>query len=399
MSQENLNIRSRSWRRWPSPAPRMLRRSIRLQNRPIALARCSSLFLALAVTASALAQEVYVSATFNPEAGGNIEISSNQLLGSRFTVTTATDICAIGGNLRRKTGVTPDPVMFGAIVRLSNGVPQGSPIDEAEVVASITFTLSNQDNEDVRIPLTAPVPLAPGNYAVIFGSGFLDFPPGGEGVMPNISQTDTDDGMGSYIFWNSGANGGAGAWFDAASGFNDDGFRFVVVGPQCNEPPVISCPEALVVLWSPNHELVDVESAVVVSDPDDDPVTVDIRVFSDETEIPDTGDGTGRHAPDFKRVLASGDPGWFVRSERRGRGDGRFYIFVITASDGIATTTAVCAVAVCPHDQNDPASLDDVLAQAATAVGVVQDAVDNGDPLPPEGLTEHGLSGELGPHQ
>lgn len=398
MSQGKLSIRSGSWRGWPSRAPRMVRRSIRVQNRTIALARCSSLCLAFAVTASALAQEFYVSASFNPAAGGNIEISTDQLLGSRFTVTTPTDICAIGGNLRRKTGETPDPVMFGAIVRLSDGVPQGSPIDPAEVVASITFTLSNQDNEDVRIPLTAPVQLAAGNYAVIFGSGSLGSPPGGEGVMPNTSQTDSDDGMGSYIFWNPGANGGAGAWFDAASGFNDVGFRFVVVGPQCNEPPVIVCPVDPVVLWSPNHELVDVESAFVVSDPDDDPFTVDIRVFSDETEIPDTGDGTGRHAPDFKTVLASGDLGWFVRSERRGREDGRFYIFVITASDGIATTTAVCVAAVCPHDQNDPAALEDVLAQAVTAVGVIQGAMDNGG-LPPAGLAEHGLDGELGPHQ
>ncbi len=170
------------------------------------------------------------------------------------------------------------------------------------------------------------------------------------------------------------------------------------IGDACqNQPPVIACGDP-VVLWSPNHELVDVRSAFSVEDPDGDDVTLSIRVISDESEVPETGDGTGRHAPDFKDVLASGDEGLFVRSERRGPEDGRYYILVITADDSIAATTAVCIAAVCPHDQNQE-SLAYVLAQAEAAALDVQDAVDAGDPLPPEPLYEHGLSDELGPHQ
>ncbi len=87
-----------------------------------------------------------------------------------------------------------------------------------------------------------------------------------------------------------------------------------------------------------------------------------------------------------------------VRSERRGPEDGRVYIVVITASDGIAETTAVCIAAVVPHDQDD-GSLADVLAQAALAAADVQSAINEFAALPPPGLVEHGLSEELGPKQ
>lgn len=169
------------------------------------------------------------------------------------------------------------------------------------------------------------------------------------------------------------------------------------IGDECeNQPPVITC-NAPVVLWSPDHDLVDVSSAFSVDDPDGDDVTLDLRVFSDEPETPETGDGTGRHAPDFKDEHPDGR-GLLVRSERRGPEDGRFYIFVITADDGVAETTEVCIAAVVPHDQEQQ-SLDDVLAQAEAAALIAQDAVDNGDPLPPPGLHEHGLADPLGPKQ
>ncbi|MBU0617335.1 MAG: hypothetical protein KKI02_06445 [Planctomycetes bacterium] len=164
-----------------------------------------------------------------------------------------------------------------------------------------------------------------------------------------------------------------------------------------NQPPIITC-NGPVVLWSPDHDLIDASSAFSVDDPDDDPVTLSFRVFSDEPEIPETGDGTGRHAPDFKDEH-DGGRGLLVRSERRGPEDGRYYIFVITADDGNGgVTTEVCVAAVVPHDQ-DQQSLDDVIAQAEAAAVVVQDAVDSGGELPPPGFYEHGLADPLGPKQ
>lgn len=104
------------------------------------------------------------------------------------------------------------------------------------------------------------------------------------------------------------------------------------------------------------------------------------------TAINEAGDGTGRHAPDFKTELASDAHGVFVRSERRGREDGRFYIGLVTADDGRGgVTEQVCVLAVCPHDQTQE-SLNAVLAQAAAAA-----------PNAPLGLYEHGLSDPLGP--
>jgi hypothetical protein len=168
--------------------------------------------------------------------------------------------------------------------------------------------------------------------------------------------------------------------------------------PECdNHPPVITC-NSPIVLWSPDHDLVDVSSSITVEDPDGDPVALSFRVFSNEPEVPETGDGTGRHAPDFKDEHEGGR-GLLVRSERRGAEDGRFYIFVVSADDGNGrVTTAVCVAAVVPHNQ-DQQSLDDVMVQAAAAEVVIQAAVDNGDPLPPPGLHEHGLSDPLGPKQ
>jgi len=176
----------------------------------------------------------------------------------------------------------------------------------------------------------------------------------------------------------------------------------LAIADSGNQPPVITCNNPMI-LWSPDHALVDAGSVFSVSDPDDDPVTLTCRVFSDETEIPDTGDGTGRHAPDFKTTLQSGAQGVFVRSERRATENGRFYIIVITADDGNGgVTTAVCIAAVCPHDQTQE-SLDDVLAQAAIAAAQVQADIDNNtlppSPDAPVGLREHGLSEQLGPIQ
>ena len=134
-----------------------------------------------------------------------------------------------------------------------------------------------------------------------------------------------------------------------------------------------------------------------VLDADGDTVSLSFRMFSDETEIPETGDGTGKHAPDFKNEL--GGRGLLVRSERRGKEDGRIYVLVVTADDGRGgVVTLACAAAACPHGQ-DQASMDDAIAQAIAGAALVQTSIDNGGALPPGALHEHGLSGELGPKQ
>ncbi len=88
-----------------------------------------------------------------------------------------------------------------------------------------------------------------------------------------------------------------------------------------------------------------------------------------------------------------------VGSERRNPANGRIYIVVVTADDGRGgVTTQVCVAAVCPHDQNQ-ASLETVLAEAAAARSTVESALANAEALPPVGFYEHGLSAPLGPKQ
>jgi hypothetical protein len=197
---------------------------------------------------------------------------------------------------------------------------------------------------------------------------------------------DTADAMGGY--------------FAPGRGWAFDNVQ--ILGAADNQAPEITC-EGAVVLWSPNHDLFDVSDSFSVIDPDGDAVQVTIRVVSDESETPETGDGTGKHAPDFKEMLQNGDEGVFVRSERSGKEDGRCIIIVIEADDGNGgVTTATCVAAVCPHDETQE-SLDMVLAEAdalAAAVDAEVQFVGAGafDPAA-LGLHEHGLSDEMGPKQ
>lgn len=171
-----------------------------------------------------------------------------------------------------------------------------------------------------------------------------------------------------------------------------------------NEPPTITC-GAAAELWSPHHNFVDVTSSLpTIEDPDTpfEELTIDIMVVSDETEIPETGDGTGKHAPDFKTQLASGAEGFFLRSERRGSGNGRVYLGIFTVSDGDSTVTHVCVLGATPHGQ-DNESMQEVLLEAETRAAALQADIDllgvGGIDLATHGLSQHGVSGELGPKQ
>jgi hypothetical protein len=166
-----------------------------------------------------------------------------------------------------------------------------------------------------------------------------------------------------------------------------------------NQDPVITC-NGPVTLWQPNHLLVDVQSAFSVSDPDNDPLTVTIEMYSDESETPETGDGTGRHAPDFKNETnIVGGRGCLVRGERRGPENGRWYVAVITADDGRGgRVTMACLVAVVPHDQ-DPTSQALVLAEGEAGEAAIAAAITAEAELPISGTYKHGVSAALGPNQ
>jgi hypothetical protein len=170
-------------------------------------------------------------------------------------------------------------------------------------------------------------------------------------------------------------------------------------------PPVITLATATGVLWSPNHEMINVGLTAIVSDACDPAASVaTVRVFSDEVELPDTGDGTGRHSPDAKDA---GVGTLRLRSERRnqGLGNGRVYLIVASATDASGNTAFGFATVVCPN-ANSLTSLDEVTAEALTAknaaIAATAGATDVGDVtsiLTSLGWVQDGLAAEYGPNQ
>ncbi len=163
-----------------------------------------------------------------------------------------------------------------------------------------------------------------------------------------------------------------------------------------NQPPVITAFDPVVVK-SRHHRLHDVGLRAMVDDPDGDAVTVSYVMFSNEMES-DNGDGSGRHAPDFKDELFDGGRGFLVRGERMGSGGGRYYLLAVIADDGRGGVTIdACIAAVVPHDSGR-CSIERITADAHMALDGLRGALQAGGPMP-EGLYEVGRSAERGPHQ
>jgi DNA-binding beta-propeller fold protein YncE len=163
-----------------------------------------------------------------------------------------------------------------------------------------------------------------------------------------------------------------------------------------NLPPSISMLEPIL-LRSCNHQLEDLGPRAMAEDPDGDAVTLSFAMLSNEAEV-DNGDGSGRHAPDFKDEMSEGGRGFLVRAERMGSGDGRFYLLVVTADDGRGGVTRDAGIAaIVPHD-NSRRSLQRVMAAAEAALADLRDALANDGPIP-GALHEVGVSDDRGPKQ
>lgn len=195
------------------------------------------------------------------------------------------------------------------------------------------------------------------------------------GLLATINPTSTAMLTHSYVVTASGAS----AALEFQGGGTSDSLGSMLDAVELNALPVITCNEP-VVLWPPNHDLIDVSSAFSVTSQDDSPITYSIRVFSDEPEAsPDPG--TGKHAPDFKDEH-DGGRGVLVRSERQGNGNGRIYVAEITATNEHGSTSAICVLAVVPHDESE-AALGAVLGEADAGVAPY----------------EHGIASPRGPKQ
>jgi hypothetical protein len=111
-------------------------------------------------------------------------------------------------------------------------------------------------------------------------------------------------------------------------------------------PPVIeSVSPTPSFLWPPNHRLVDVEVAVVVTDNcDESPSCVIASIESDE---PENGRGDGNTSPD---AVITGALTAQLRSERSGPGDGRIYTIGLECTDDSGNVSRSAAFVRVPHD-------------------------------------------------
>lgn len=117
-----------------------------------------------------------------------------------------------------------------------------------------------------------------------------------------------------------------------------------------NRPPDVSeADPGLACLWPPNHKFVEI-GIMGVTDPDGDPVTINIvAITSDEPTATDEGSGGAKHAPDASGV---GTDTASVRAERSGNGDGRVYVIEFTANDGRGGESEGSVMVKVPHDQS-----------------------------------------------
>jgi hypothetical protein len=119
--------------------------------------------------------------------------------------------------------------------------PEGNPFDQSEVVASATFNMNGATpwkGIDRRISLSTT--LSAGDYAIVFGSGFLGASGSGAYMPPLLHDTlstqhfypgTTADDL---ITWNNTSN----RWFDGYTAQLPP-LRFVVEGTVIPEPATL----------------------------------------------------------------------------------------------------------------------------------------------------------------
>lgn len=121
---------------------------------------------------------------------------------------------------------------------------------------------------------------------------------------------------------------------------------------ECNLPPDCSAAAPSVdIIWPPNHEFVNVD-ILGVTDPDEDPITINIDEIWQDEPVDTVGDGS--FVPDGMGI---GTPTAQVRAERSGTdkvpGDGRVYHISFTATDEYGATCDGEVTVGVPHDKKD----------------------------------------------
>ena len=120
---------------------------------------------------------------------------------------------------------------------------------------------------------------------------------------------------------------------------------FDVTVQDTTAPTFVSLTASPNVLGDPNHKMVPISIAAVVSDlVDPSPITRIISVSSNE---PDNGRGDGNRSPDWQ---ITGDLTLLLRAERSGRGTGRTYTITVESSDSFGNAAVQTVTVFVPKE-------------------------------------------------
>ncbi len=111
-------------------------------------------------------------------------------------------------------------------------------------------------------------------------------------------------------------------------------------------PPVVTVNASPTTLWPPNHKMIPIDTSVVAID-DQDPSPV-IKLVGVTVNEPDDGQGDGNTKTD---VQITQDGQIYLRAERSGLGNGRFYTITYQATDKSGNVGFGTVDVVVPHNQ------------------------------------------------
>lgn len=117
------------------------------------------------------------------------------------------------------------------------------------------------------------------------------------------------------------------------------------------QAPTLAPTSNTLLLWPPNHQMVDVTIHANAHDGSGAPVVLSAVVTSSEDPLKD---GTGQTIPDFTTPVIDQDTGTIalqLRAERSGKGAGRTYTIAITATDLAGNQSSALVRIVAPHDK------------------------------------------------
>jgi hypothetical protein len=101
-------------------------------------------------------------------------------------------------------------------------------------------------------------------------------------------------------------------------------------------------------LWAPNHQLVQVDATIRVSDACD--ASPAVRLVSITSSEPDNGIGDGNTTGDVQgAAFGQDDRSFFLRAERSGRDGGRTYAVTFEAQDASGNVTMRTVLVQAPH--------------------------------------------------